>query len=327
MYQRKNLYLSVLLSTLVILTLAGWVNQVQSQEKYPTRAIDLIVPVTPGGVTDLSARVEAPFAAKFFGIPVNVINKPGGGFVIGSLEVYKAAPDGYTLLQGGNPMTTLLSAGIKNLPFNIMERTFICTTGIVPMLFIVPSNSPFKSLKDVEEEAKKNPENFTWSSQSTGVNDLVTRQFFKAIGVDVMKTRPVMARGGLETVAQTSGGHVKLGAGTISSTNAAINSGVARPLAITTKTRHPDRPDIPTTAELGYPTITGHNWVAIDGPPNLPSYVVDKWNKAMQEMVKDPEALSNLKRIGVEPFYKNAREYKEFVIKEMEEVKILWGLK
>ncbi len=100
-----------------------------------------------------------------------------------------------------------------------------------------------------------------------------------------------------------------------------------RPLALTSKARWPQVPDTPTTAELGYPTIKNQQWTGISGPPQIPQWVVDIWEKAMQEMVKDPEVISRMKSIGTKENYLNAREVREFVTREGEELKILWGMK
>lgn len=313
---------------LIIFLLTGWVAQVQSQEKYPTRAIDLIVPFAPGASTDLVARIAADYLNKIWKVPVNVINKPGGNTVPACLEVYSAKPDGYTLLVDNNPSSSMTPIVVKKLPYKIMDRAFIAIISEVPMVPIVHSGSPFKSLKDLEIEAKKDPESFTWTSLGgAGAQDFTCRQFLKAIGIDVTKTKPVMAPGGAPAVALTAGGHVKMGVGTTSGALPAIKAGTVRPLAITSKTREPNLPDVPTTAELGYPTVSCIYWIGFSGPPNLPSHIIENFDKALQEMLKDPMVLSRLDKIMAMPSYKNAQEMREFVMKEAEEVAILWGLK
>lgn len=97
MCQKKKLFLLSLLTILITLTVTGWIGQVQCQDKYPTRAIEIIVPLVPGGSSDLTARLTASYLSKKFGVPVNVVNKSGGNTIPGNLEVYNARPDGYTL--------------------------------------------------------------------------------------------------------------------------------------------------------------------------------------------------------------------------------------
>ncbi|MDO8629455.1 MAG: tripartite tricarboxylate transporter substrate-binding protein, partial [Phycisphaerales bacterium] len=104
----------------------GWTPAARAQEKYPTRGIDIIAPFAPGGATDVAARATAAYLSKKFRVPVNVINKPGARGIPQTLEIYRAAPDGYTLVEDGGTTTTFLAAAMgKDLPFNIFDRTFL----------------------------------------------------------------------------------------------------------------------------------------------------------------------------------------------------------
>jgi tripartite-type tricarboxylate transporter receptor subunit TctC len=193
---------------------------------------------------------------------------------------------------------------------------------------MVHPTSPFKNLKDLENDANKDPSNFTWTSVGgAGGQDYVIRKFLKVIGVNVFKTKPIMCHGAAQAIVLTAGGNSKMGVASLGSSLPAIRGGTIRPLAITSKYRLPDLPDLPTTAELGYPTIDIHDYYGPSGPPKLPPYIVDKWNKAMEEMLKDPEATSRIEKMGSKPTYFNSLEYREFIIKATEEVKELWKLK
>lgn len=308
----------------------AWIGsmEVRAQDKYPARGIDIICPFAAGGSTDLISRVTAAYLNKKWGVPVNVVNKPGGNTVPACLEVFNAKPDGYTLLADGNPSSSMVGIVMKTLPFDVMNRTFLGIVGQTAHVPIVSLSSPFKSLKELEAEAKKSPESFTWTSLGgASLQDYVIRQFLKAVNVDVAKTKPVMSQGGSQAVTLTAGGHVKMGSATASSALPAIQGNLVRPLAITSSTRWPDLPDVATTRELGYPTITGVQWNGISGPANLPAVVIEKWSKTLEEMLKDPEVVANLRKIGASPFYHDTRQAREFVLKEKEQVAILWGLK
>jgi tripartite-type tricarboxylate transporter receptor subunit TctC len=316
-----------LLSVFIISISPGLFDQVQAQDKYPTRAIEIIVPFAPGGGTDLAPRIIAGYVSKKWGVPVNVVNKPGGNTVPACLEVYNAKPDGYTLLGDSQSSTSTLGAAVRNLPFKVMDRTFIGMTSIGPFFLMVSPNSPYKNLRDLADDAKREPENFTWTSTggASGL-DFTGRQFFRVIGVDVSKTKPVMAPGGAPAVSLTAGGHVKLGLGATSAM-AAINGGLVKTLAITTKTRWPDLPNIPTTEEQGFPSVNVQYWTGLSGPAKMPSPIIEKWDKVLQEALKDPEIITAMRNIGVLPFYRNGSGTKEYVLKEVEEVNTLWGLK
>lgn len=328
MCQRRSLFLLGLMSAVIILTLTGWGNEARSQEKYPTKPIDLTVSYAPGGGVDMSARVLASYLNKKWGVPVNVVNKPGGNHVPAFLENYKAVPNGYSVIEDSIGSSAMLSVAVKDLPFNILDRTFIGILTVVPMVLSVHPESPFKNLKDLEEAAKKDPSSFTWTSiGGASPQDYTIRKFLKLIGVDVFKTKPIMSQGASQAIILTAGGNVKVGVGSITSSLAAIKGGTIRPLAICSKTRHPSVPDLPTTAELGYPTIDIMDRYGPSGPPRLPSYIVDTWDKAMRDMLEDPETISKMKNVGLMPLYLNSKETREYVVKTMREVEELFGKK
>jgi tripartite-type tricarboxylate transporter receptor subunit TctC len=328
MDQRKIFLLLFVAGLMISLTFTGWVGQVQSQEKYPTRAIEIICPYNPGASTDLVDRIAALYLSKKWGIPINVVNKPGGNTVPACLEVYNAAPDGYTLFGDSLPATSQLPLVVKNLPFKILDRSFIGMMALSPMVVMVPSTSPIKSMKELETEAKRDVENFTWTSLGgSAAIDFVLRQVFKTFDIDLTKTKPIMCKGGAEAAILTAGGHVKMGGGTVSGALPGIKAGTIRALAVTSKQRWPELPDVPTTEEVGYPSVNLQNRLGISGPPKLPSYVVDIWEKALQEMMKDQDVITKLKNIGATPFYANARETREMTVKEIEEVEKLFKVK
>ncbi len=311
---------------LLLATFAVCVAQVQSQQKYPTRAIDIIVPFAPGGGVDTISRIAAAYLKPQWGVPINVVNKAGGNTVPGCLEVQQAAPDGYTMLGDSMPSSSMLGVVQRGLPFKVMDRTFIGTLDTTPGFLLVPPTSPFKRLEDLIAEVKRDPANFTWTSLGgVSFSDYAARRFFKAIGVDISKTRPIMCPGGPQAIALTAGNNVKLGLLSGSTGFAAMKGGLVRTLATTGETRHPEFPDLPTTTELGYPKLTATQWRGISGPLNLPLAVIEIWNKALEKMTKDPEIISKFKNVGSLPYYHNAKEMRELILKEIEEMEDLWS--
>jgi tripartite-type tricarboxylate transporter receptor subunit TctC len=306
----------------------GWAGYAHSQEKYPTRPIDLIVPYAPGGGTDLAIRIVALYMNKKWSVPVNVVNKPGGNTIPAGLEVFSAKPDGYTLLADGLPSASMLPIVVKNVPFKVTDRSYIAMTTVVSSIMVVPPKHPANNLKELDAFAKKDLGSFTWSSMGgVGSADLNVRQFFKAIDVDVAKTKPVMVQGASQAVTLAAGGNVVLGAVTTGTAIPAIKGGLVKGVAIASKERWPDLPDLPTTYEQGYPTISIEDWKCISGPPHLPSFVIGAWDKAVQEMMKDPEIIAKIKNIGARPNYHNAKDTREHVLREMEEIRKLYVTK
>jgi tripartite-type tricarboxylate transporter receptor subunit TctC len=321
MVQGKKNVLLYLVFVFVIFLSTGWFEQVRSQPKYPTRPVDIIVGFPAGGSTDIATRTMAFYLEKRWGTRVNVINKPGGNAIPAILEVLKAAPDGYTLFGDGSTSCSLLHVAHKDLPFKITDRNLISIWAFSPQVVFVQPASPFKTLKDAEAEAKKDPENFTWTSLGGGSpQDFYMKQFFKSIGVDILKTKPVMCKGGAQTITLTAGGHVKLGSSALATTIPPAKAGTVRMLALTSKARWPDLPDVPTTQELGYEELTFMPYVNVSGPLNLPSHVMEVWNRTLQEMVKDSEMISKMRGIGLVPHFLNSQESKNYILREIEQL-------
>jgi len=300
---KGHLIVGLIISMILAVFLGVERGQCQ-QPKYPSRAIDVIVPFAPGGSTDLTVRVATNALKKKWGVPINVVNKPGGNTVPASIEVYNAKPDGYTILGDGTPSCSMLPAVVKKIPFEVMDRTFLGSIGICPFVFSVAPSSPIKSIKDAEAEAKRNPDEFTWTSLGgAALQDFSFRQLIRAFGVDVLKTKPVMSQGGSQSIVLTAGGNVKLGGSALPSSIHALKGNLVRGLAITSKTRWPDFSEIPTTAEVGYPMVTATEYKSFSSGPKTPSHVVEAWEKALKELANDPEVIAQLKNVGMLPFY------------------------
>ncbi len=312
---------------LVLITLMAWGKEAQSQGKYPAKDIQIIVSHSPGGGTDLVTRLAASHLKQKWGVPVIVVNKPGGNSVPATTEMYNSLPDGYTVLADCQPASSMMEVVVKDIPFKVMDRTFIAMISRGTLVFMVHPNSPYKTIEDVVKEAKRDTDNFTWTSLG-GISgqDYVTRQFFKAIGVDVSKTKPVLCKGGSEAVPLVAGNNVKLGTSSPIAARAAAKAGLVRVLGVSA-TRDPGLPDVPTMAELGYPTVNFIYWIGFSGPPNLPPYIVDIWNKTLQELVKEAEFGSSMTKLGYWPFYLNSTDMKKHVINETDDVAQLYGLK
>ncbi len=123
-----------------------------------------------------------------------------------------------------------------------------------------------------------------------------------------------------------AGGHVILGGTVVGGAASYLKAGTLRGLAVTSKNRNPDWPDFPTTAEAGYPNVNIEWWGGISGPPKLPAFIVAKWEKALEEILRDPEVISKLRNIGMTVSYLNSQETRKLVIKETDEVYKVWGL-
>jgi len=314
-----------LLIGLCLFILLGGAGHAQSQEKYPSRAIDIIVPFNPGGSTDLSTRILTEFLKAKRGIAVNVINKSGGATVPANLEVYKARPDGYTLFADNTSSNVTLEIAIKDLPFNVMDRSFVAMHSASPYIITVPAASPYKTLKDLLDDLKRDPEKFTYVSAGALANhDVIYRQAARVLGVDPLKAKPIVISGAAQAAVVTAANSVKMGGGTIASQLVAINAGTIRALAVCGNERWEELPNIPSTAELGYPTIQFDQWNGISGPPKLPTPVVKIWEEYLQEMAKDPGIISQLKKTGAWARFVGSEALRKYVQNTYVEMKALW---
>ncbi len=262
----------VISGLLLAISTVSWAAEVKTP-KYPAKGIDAVVPFAPGAGTDLMGRVVAEALSKKWKSPVTIVNKPGGNTIIGTNDVMRAAPDGYTILVD-SPGSSSMQVGMKDLPYKVEERSFLVRAAVSPMAFIVPQNSPWKNLKDVVEAAKKDPGSLTWTSLggTSGV-DLLMRQFFAATGIDVPKTKMVTFPGASPACNAVAGGHVQLGAATAGTILPLVSGGNARCLAVTSSERLKELPDVATTGQQGYRSVNTVYWIGFSGPPGLPGHV------------------------------------------------------
>lgn len=303
------------LSMALLLLVAG--PRTASSADYPNRPISILVPFAPGGAVDLVARIAADFLQTRWRQPVAVVNKPGGNTVPAVNELIGSKPDGYTILADNPPASSMLDIVVKALPFDINERTTLGIVTQTPMFIIVADQSNYRSLADAVSEAKRAPAEISWTSLGgAGAQDATFRLLFKAINVDVGQTKVVRLKGGAEAVTMVAGNHVKIGVGAWGAVAPLAASKSIRILAVTGPNRFPSAPDVPTTAELGFPTVQVLSWQGFSGPKGLPKEVIDAWDAALRDFVQSPQAQERLRATGVALFPKNGNEMKAYISQE-----------
>ena len=314
---------STLTACAALLAFAGAAS---AQAKFPSKAIEMIVYVTPGGGADLAARSVARHLERTWKVPVRVINRPGGNMVPAIQEVMRAPPDGHTILVDGLGSASLFPIVVPNVPLKVSDRTFISLMSTSPMFFAVPTNSPIKSVGDMVEALKKDPAALSWTALGgTGSIDVAFRRLFQVAGIPFSKTRPVMIKGGSDAAVQTGGGHVDLGAGSYTSFLPMLTANRVRLLAVTAPQRQTYAKDIPTTAELGYPTVLADSWLGLSGPSNTPKDVVARWEAAVKEALNDPQVKEDFARLGLDANIGDGETMRQQVEKETAEFKSLYA--
>ncbi len=323
MSARRVRLLEVGLLLTVAVFFAGSLNSGAQAPSYPTRGITLIYPFAAGATADIFTRSLAPQLARKFGAPVDVLCKPGGAAMIGTLEVMKARKDGYMLLVDCPGSSSLQKALGSELPYKIEERTYMVRAAVNPQAFIVPVDRPWKTLKDVEEAIRRDPANFRWGSAGKSNFSDFSLNLFKAAlsarGVDLSQTKTVPFASGEPAKTAVAGGHVDIwvaGAGPIAPL---LDAGKVRSIATTAKERSRFFPGVPTCVEQGY-AVTSLFWTGYSGPSGLPKNVVEKWIDAIREIVNNPANLPIFDKIGGDPAFLAGEEFRKYVLEEAKAV-------
>ena len=287
-------------------------------ETYPTKPVDLIVPYNPGGGADLTARLLSGYFSKVMGIQLSVINKPGGGGIIGAREVLTARPDGYTMLCEGHATSSMLAAFQPGeLPFDWRKRTWIARMTKDPVIYQVRMDAPWKTLKEVAEFTKKNPKQLRWGATGvSGVGSPAGIQFFRANNISLDMVNRVMFPGESPVLAALAGGHIDFTGQQYGPSWGLIEGKKIRPIAVIAEKRLPLLGDVPTVAEAGYPMLDVHGWHGLTGPLGLPKQVVDFWVRELGKAHKDPVFHEMAEKVKKEVAYLGSKEFEEFVERE-----------
>lgn len=269
-----------------------------AQEKYPTRSVTLMVGFAPGGGTDIIARLIAPKLSEALGQPVVVENRSGASGSIAASAVSRAAPDGYTMLMGHVSSNAMVPA-VMRVPYDPLRSfTPVAVVGTVPQVLVVPAASPVKTLQELIAYSKKNPQKPNYASSGVGTQQHLAAELFKqATGAELVH---VPYKGSGQAINDLVAGVVDLNFDTVPTVLPHIRAGTLRALAVTTKTRVPTLPDVPTVAESGVPGFDVDTWYMVMGPANLPQPIVDLWADAVQKALKDPAVRQRLTDLGTE---------------------------
>ena len=294
---------------------------------WPTRPITIICPWAAGAAPDILARTMSPKISKILGVPVQVVNKPGAGGIIGTLEAVKSLPDGYTLLADIGAISSIQYAWSKDLPYKVEERTFISMVIMTPHGLVVSTKFPWKTVEELVNAIRTDPSSISFANiGGTGTPDVCIAQFRAAMaakGVDVSKLRPISYKGTGEALPFLAGGHVTFTFATPSAATPLISAEKIRYLGMTSAERHRDWPNVPTMAEVGYPSVDLLYWSGLCGPPGLPANIVKILDNTVKEIFKDPDFIAKIDKLGMQPFYKTGDEFRKFALSEGEAIKAL----
>ena len=273
--------------------LAPWVAGAQD---FPSKPVHLYVGFTPGTGIDVVARVIAPEVAKNLGQPVIVENKAGAGGNIAADVVAKAPPDGYAL-HWAAPGSAVINHHInKAMPYAFNDLQPVSLIGLIPLVVIVPVQSPIRTLDDLVAAAKASPGKLSYGTPGIGTSNHLATELFLYHGK--MKMTHVPYKGSAANLDLLSGS-LSVIFDSITTATPFIQGGKVRALALTTAVRSPLLPDVKTIAEQGYPGYEASNWYAVTAPKGTPAAVVQKLNADFVKAARVPEIEKKLQAMGV----------------------------
>jgi tripartite-type tricarboxylate transporter receptor subunit TctC len=282
---------------------------------YPSRAVRMVVPFPPGGPTDVLARIVATKLGERFGQAFAIDNKAGSSGMMGSTDVAKAAPDGYTLL--GNASIHVINPSLyPKIPFDALaDFTPITQLAHVPLILVVNNDLPVRSVKELIAYAKANPGKLNFASSGNAAAPHLAGESFKlATGIDMQH---VPYKGSSPALTDLIGGQVQLMFDSMPSAMPFVKAGKLRPLAVTTAKRSLAVPDLATVAEAGVPGYDISTWYGLWGPKGLSKEVTDKLATEVARILKLPDVKERYAALGAEPVGNSPDEFAAYCKSEL----------
>jgi len=266
------------------------VRGARAADVYPSRPIHVIVPFGPGGLADVTVRIAAEEMKNLLGQPIVIENHPGAGGIAAANTVLKAAPDGYTLIVLSNG-TTIATSLFSHLPYNPQTQfTPISTVAWFDLILFTNVNSPFKSVKDLLDDARKKPGSLNIGTVNPGSTQNLAAELFRS--VTGIKAVIVPFRTSPEVQTALIRGDIGLAIESYTAFAGAIHNSQIRPIAVTGLERNPALPNVPTLKEQGVAHYDVTGWNALYAPIGTPPAVIDK----LQAAVAKATAMQSIKQ-------------------------------
>ena len=303
-----------LAAALALFAIAGAGGSASAQEAYPSKPIRVVVPYTPGGVSDAVTRLVMQKLADRLKATVVVDNQGGANGQIGSATVARAAPDGYTLLVvvAAHAINPSLYPRMSYSP--LQDLRGVSEFGAIPLLMVSSAQLPPTDLKGFVAWAKANPQRATFASSGAGSGaHLVAEQFAQTAGVPMTH---VPYKGIAPALPDLFAGQVSVIFDSVQTMMPHIKAGKLRGLAMTSAKRWPAAPDVPTMAEAGYPGMTGGSWIGLLAPARTPNEIVHKLSAELQQVLQLPEIHDKLIDYGIDPVGGTPEQFDAFIRSE-----------
>ncbi len=285
-------------------------------QTFPAGPVRIIVPASPGGNIDVTARVIAPLMSEHLKVPVVVENRPGSGGMIGMDVAFKAAPDGHTIAMGSSSTYTIGPNVYKNWPYDpVKGLTPIMNVQYVPFALVVNAQSPDKSVHDLIRRAKEKPGTVSQANGGTGTSNHLVSELFQML----TGTRFILVpyQGGAPAMTSIIGGQTESYFDQASTSVAPAQSGRIRVLGVTSKTRWAPLPEVPTFGELGIQDFEVTGMTGLAGPPGLPRPVVARLNEAAAHALKDAKVQARMHTMGAVIVASSPEEFDRFIREDL----------
>lgn len=275
-------------------------------QTFPARPVTVVTPFPAGGATDTLTRLVAERMSKELGQSVIVENKAGGGTTIGAAYVSRATPDGHTILMATNSTLVTNRFLYKELPYDPDSYAPIGMVGIGPLVMLSSPKQPFAKVSDVVDYAKAHPGKLTFATFGQGTSSHLAAEYFKDVAKIDMQHIPF--RGATQALPMLATGDVDIFFDMIATGMPQVEAGRAKVFAVTSKTRMPSLPDIPTLAELGYPGYEMTAWFSFVAPKGTPAEAISVLQRALAAALKDETVRSRMLSMGIDPHNGSAEE-------------------
>jgi tripartite-type tricarboxylate transporter receptor subunit TctC len=308
------------LKSLLLVLLCSLVSATVLAQPYPNKPIKLVVPFPVGGGTDIFARTVGQALTDTFKWTVVPDNKPGAGGNLGIDSVAKSQADGYTIGLGQTSNLAINPTLYAKLPYNpLKDLTPVVLLASAPLVIVVPENSPYKTFAEISAAAKSKPGQITYGSPGNGtVAHLAMELLQKSAGI---KLQHIPYKGSSQALTDLMGGQIQIYASSIPTALSQIKDGRLRAIAVTSLTRSPSLPNIPTIAESGVKGFEAITWFGFVVPSGTPSNIVQELNKNINQVLKQPEIKAKLMSDGGDVLGGTSEQFTNLLNKDL----IRWG--
>jgi tripartite-type tricarboxylate transporter receptor subunit TctC len=285
-------------------------------QQYPTKPVTIVVPFTPGGSSDITARTVAAKLQESLGQSFIIDNKPGANGGLGGKFVAAAQPDGYTLFVGSIGVFAINPVLYKDLGYHPMKDYDLLSVAVrTPNALVTRANFPANNVQEFVDYVKKNPGKVSFASSGTGSSDHLTAAlFWQKTGTSGIH---VPYKGGSAAHMDLIAGNVDASFQNLGSITQHVKAGKMKLLAVTGAQRDPAAPGAPTLAEAGVPGIDVYSWQAFVAPKGLPQGVKDRLQPALIAAIKHPDVVKRFNEMGFEVVGNSPAEFQKFLVEEL----------